>query len=358
MYSGTGTAIYDWIRFAKKRFDFALMMDPTDPDNFEHAATFCRANDVEFLPSSALPLPGCVDFALPCCAQLLANRAFDVVESVSWANAAANILLLNCLPDATVLVYTPHTQPVWTVGERGDTLSVRYVFRLVLQRADVVLIDSFPELQLDLFADHHNKNVFEVPLGVDTERFKNTGKHLPKAVLSVCDFREQRKRADLLLAAFSTAVELAPDLTFTLIGRASDTLELPRNIVPRTTRLGYVSSDDLVTQYQSAAIYALMSDYEAFGLPIAEALCSGTQVVLNRQDTTFALFGELPGVYITTNTDVAATAQVLVNASMGNFDPEQISSAAAVKFSFESTYGKKLSLIEAALQSKTCRSST
>src|SRR5258708_215143 len=47
-------------------------------------------------------------------------------------------------------------------------------------------------------------------------------------------------------------------------------------------RLGYVSDEDLVAIYNLSSIYCQPSFYEGFGLPVLEAVASGTKVVASR----------------------------------------------------------------------------
>ena len=100
----------------------------------------------------------------------------------------------------------------------------------------------------------------------------------------------------------------------------------------------------------------LMSDFEAFGLPIAEALCCGTQVLINRQDVLIDLFDGLPGVNWTVNTSVEHTADILISMCTGATRRQAIRHAASKKFSLKSTYGQKLVHIRSILQSRADRS--
>lgn len=347
MYSGTGTAVFDWIRYARDRFDFSILMDGAVRTNVQVTRDFCELNGVTFIQGRPSPMPGCVDVAITETAAVILAGGYDVIECVSWANAAANLHVLSALPASTNLVYTPHTQPTWTVGEGANTACIAYAFHRMLARSQAVFLDSLAERNLPIVQGAAAGNLHVVPLGVDTERFTPKGLRSQKSVLCVCDFRETRKRVDLLLAAFGRALEDDPSLTLILAGKGSDTCPIPERIASRVVRHGYVSATELVDLYRAAGVFMLMSDFEAFGLPIAEALCSGAPVLINRQEALVDLFGDLPGVTFTRNDDVQATASHLLKIVSGSPSSAAISAAAAEAFSFKRTYGQKMRIISA-----------
>lgn len=77
-------------------------------------------------------------------------------------------------------------------------------------------------------------------------------------------------------------------------------------VTKNTQALGFVSSEDLVSLYNSATVFVMPSLYEGFGLPILEAMQSGCPVITSRE-------GSLP--------EVAGSAAYYVNA----YDEKEIS---------------------------------
>jgi glycosyltransferase involved in cell wall biosynthesis len=345
MYSGTGTAIFDWVAHCRSDFDFAFLMDSSVRVNFAVTAAFCERQEVPLYTSSPLFLAGCPDTGLSAIAQHLQQHTYDFVECVSWANASTNLSVMGAKARNTKLLFTPHSQPFSTLRDHGRYFMVGQVFSKMLHSADAVFIDSMAEKSHPCFAGVPDHKLHSIPLGVDVDKFKPEGMHESYELACVCDCREPRKRMDLLLAAFSAAHRIEPKLKLILAGMGSDALAVPEEIAQAVRRLGYIDSTDLLRLYQTTSAVVLISDYEAFGLPIAEALCCGSRVLLNQQPVLYELFGGLPGVYWTGNTDLSRTAQLMVQLASPDPDFEILSRAAQNKFAFKNTYSKKRDIV-------------
>ena len=166
----------------------------------------------------------------------------------------------------------------------------------------------------------------------------------------MADFREHRKRPDLLLAAFDAAVAVNPNLRPVLVGRDSDRLDVPPRLAACAECLGFVSNEELVRQYRSAHVLLLLSDFEAFGIPVAEALCCGTPVIISTQPEPLSVFGDLPGVTGVPNTDLIAVREALLAHAERTPDRMAIAAAAAARFGLAATHGRKLECVLALMQ--------
>lgn len=346
MYSGTGRSIFDWIRFAKKSFKFSMLMDLENVSNFTITRRFCQENDIPLYPSHNLPLPGCIDSGIREISDHLAAHSYHFIECVSWANAATHLNILAAKGKKQKLVYTPHSQPLWTIPDHERYFMVPIAFKDTLNAADFIFIDSPAETLLDAFSTVGRDKIHCVPLGIDTEQYcPGSFESQAHQILCICDFREQRKRIDLLLNAFSIAYADEPKLRLVLAGNHSESLQIPKHLAPAVTQLGYIEEHSLIDLYRSSALYVLLSDYEAFGLPIAEALCCGCPVLLNQLLTLEALFSSLEGVTFTNNKDIKKTAQWICQLSTAQPNRAMIASQAMKVFSLENTYGRKRSLL-------------
>jgi glycosyltransferase involved in cell wall biosynthesis len=90
---------------------------------------------------------------------------------------------------------------------------------------------------------------------------------------------EPRKNLPALVAAFEALRRRRPELTLALAGLegweqrplATDGVRL----------LGFVSDDELACLYRGASAFAYPSSFEGFGIPVVEALASGTPAVVS-----------------------------------------------------------------------------
>jgi glycosyltransferase involved in cell wall biosynthesis len=97
---------------------------------------------------------------------------------------------------------------------------------------------------------------------------------------------EPRKNLTRALVAFKTLVETGRvDWQFVLVGGSGwknesfyDQLR-KLGIEDRLVFTGYVPEDDLPSLYQGAEVFVYPSVYEGFGLPVLEAMASGTPVI-------------------------------------------------------------------------------
>jgi glycosyltransferase involved in cell wall biosynthesis len=85
---------------------------------------------------------------------------------------------------------------------------------------------------------------------------------------------EPRKNLPLLVAAFQVLRRRHPELTLAIAGLAGWEKEPLAGEGVRL--LGFVSDDELARLYRGAAAFAYPSRFEGFGIPVVEALASGT----------------------------------------------------------------------------------
>nr|WP_246420437.1 glycosyltransferase family 4 protein [Neoroseomonas alkaliterrae] len=285
-------------------------------------------------------MQGAPDAGVADATELAGSGRWSVIEIISWANAATNLGVVTAIRPPTILVFTPHTQPLWTLPEADRFTLVDPSFDRALATSDLVCCDSRAELDV-LAARAAGCPLLYVPLSIDTQRFRpGAAERLPQ-ILCVADFNERRKRTDLALAAIARRMRRDSSTRAVLAGRASQEVSLPADLAERFDLLGYVSAERLVELYQTSRLYLLLSDFEAFGIPIAEALGCGTPVVTTATAEISSLFAGRQGCAVVDNTDDAAVDRA-IDAAFVRTDHAEISASAHASFAPEVTFRSKL----------------
>ena len=134
-----------------------------------------------------------------------------------------------------------------------------------------------------------------IPHGVDDD-FRPIGPPLNRArygvppgpyLLTVGTLR-QRKDPETSIRALSDLVQQGHDLRLVFAGKQQmdpselETIARRANVHERVIFLGYVPREDLPDLYRDAAAFVLPSRLEGFGLPLVEAMASGTPLVAAR----------------------------------------------------------------------------
>ena len=345
LYSGTGTALFDWIRYARDAFEFTILIDVYDAHNFGIAQRFSAENNVCLLPSAPLPQIGCPDWGVADVGLVLRSRRWDYIECVSWANTATNLEVLSHRPPGSILLFTPHTQPFETLIGSDRYQSVAPVFERMLRESDAIFVDSRGELESHTKCTDLKARTLHVPLGVNEEVFRYAPSVPRNQILCLGDFAEPRKRLDLVLAAFARCRQADSTLELAMAGNLSREVRVPRELAKGLRRYGYVALDELVTLYRESKVLLQLSDFEAFGLPIAEALCCGTPVVIPDQPTLRDVFRDLPGVWFVEQDAFEDVASAVSGIPIDPAERRDIAARAADRFSFARTYARKLDLV-------------
>jgi alpha-1,3-rhamnosyl/mannosyltransferase len=135
---------------------------------------------------------------------------------------------------------------------------------------------------VELLGVSEEKVVVALP-GVDRV-FSPAGERarLGKPYLLTVATLEPRKNLGTLVEAYARLGR--DDLLLALVGAEGwgDQPELARRGI---VRLGYVDDDELAGLYRGATVFCYPSRFEGFGLPIVEAMASGTPVVASAHES-------------------------------------------------------------------------
>ncbi len=293
MYSGIGRAIKELCCRLDDRIDFTFALDDRDPRTLRRVweltsrlrGSLCigaHRMEPDWIDPSNVDLPA-----------LVARGDWDLIELIGFANAATGRDVLEHISDRTALCYTPHDQPLSTIMMTAEeAANVATIHRRVLNRADLVLADSPAErLALQRICPQR-LNVRELPLGCDFGSFKPGRIDRPPQLLFVGDLAEPRKRFDRVIEVFADLHQQHPEYQLLVIGNRSDAAadQFPESVRSAVKLRGYVTEAELSDAYATSRALFLLSEVEAFGLPILEAMASGTPVVLSDLETTRSLF--------------------------------------------------------------------
>ena len=209
------------------------------------------------------------------------RRHFDVIHAHSFHAAPA--MMAATVPKVP-LVFTPHFH---AVGHTRVASTIHTVYdplaTLLFRRAACVTCVSAAEAELVLrrypFVQHR---LSIVPLGVDTDALlAATPMKTDRPVILVAGRLEPYKRVDLAIQAFARMRE---DARLVICGTGSHRPALERlvrelELTDKVSFLGQVSDEELRRWQRTATSTLSLSEREAFGLVLLEAVVAGSRVV-------------------------------------------------------------------------------
>jgi glycosyltransferase involved in cell wall biosynthesis len=310
LYSGIGRALFAQARWLSPRVEFTFAIDDANARNRDLLIAFGREIGAEVCVGAGIRHPLGLDVGNAELADLLSGRDWDLVEALCFANTTTNATLLEHLGDQP-LVYTPHNQPLWTVPMSAEQARhVADVHRRMVERSDAVLCDSREERSALQALVPERPNVFYLPLGCDFATLQPGQAERPPHLLFVGDLVEPRKRFDRAIAAFARVWQSRPEMRLVVLGNRSHTMaqQVPAHLRSAVELRGFVTEAELRRSLAESAGLLLLSDYEAFGLPILESLASGTPAFISTLAATHSVFGGFQGVVFCPEDDAHRTA--------------------------------------------------
>jgi mannosylfructose-phosphate synthase len=211
-------------------------------------------------------------------------------------------------------IHTPHSLGWWKQNNMGLDMSAeemekKYRFDerirkefLIYQSCDKIIATT--EQQNDLLQEQYNvlnRHIEVVPPGINENRFSPIRKQDQEAIRERLNMKSKdvlilgrmaaNKGYDLLIRALPALFELVPEANLiAAIGAESKQdiegveelkkLATELGVMDHIKWIGYVSEEDLVHYYRAAAVFALPSRYEPFGMVAIEAMACGTPTVI------------------------------------------------------------------------------
>lgn len=170
----------------------------------------------------------------------------------------------------------------------------RTIGRQTFAAADAVVVISPNEQQLIEQYQLPTKRIILIPPGIDSRELSEP--HPVPAVLHkiagvyalIVSRLAAGKGLERAITVWPDVLRVHPDVHLVIVGddfglkKSLAGLVSQRRLAHRVHLVGYVSRAELVGAYQHAAVLLHPSQYEAFGITVAEALAAGTPVVARR----------------------------------------------------------------------------
>jgi glycosyltransferase involved in cell wall biosynthesis len=225
---------------------------------------------------------------------------WPLVESVTGPVDVCHATGLVPAASAAPLVVTVHDLAFVRYPERFSRHGVATMQRslkVIAKRADAVLCSSQATVSDVIDAGIDSDRVRHVPLGVDAVEVNDSDitrvrrrYALPDRFVLFVGTVEPRKNLVRLATAVSRLDEPLPLVVVGSDGWG-DALDDVHRLATDVRFLGFVPPGDLPACYASATVFAYPSEWEGFGLPVAEAMAQGVPVVTSRGTSTEEVAG-------------------------------------------------------------------
>lgn len=172
-------------------------------------------------------------------------RKFIVTNTMKRGIATANKIM-------AISEFTKQSA-VQELGINPDKITVNYL------QADPMFFNTYSDVELE------------------SARFKY---NLPAQFVFTMGASEPRKNVAGLVRAFESLPEkIQQDFPLIIAGKKWHDRELSIDQNANIRLAGFIDDEDLPKVYQLATVFAFVSKYEGFGMPVLEAMASGTPVI-------------------------------------------------------------------------------
>ncbi len=225
------------------------------------------------------------------------------VGSILWAPANTGPLMVRNQA-LTIHDLSPLEHPEWF---RGNFATWYRLFLPILIRRVRKVFTPSDYVKQKVIRRFGIGNVTVTPNGVNRTFFhphtRQAKFDLPKCYVLFVGTLEPRKNLNLLLQAWNEISDDFKEIWLIIAGIPGNVFK-PLNVsqaVERVHFVGYVDDELLAALYANAAVFVLPSQDEGFGLPVLEAMASGTPVIVSDAGALPEVVGEAGIVFCLSN---------------------------------------------------------
>lgn len=280
-YSGVGKHLFEITRRLLEHYEIEIVTDDFKRENLEALFEFAELHAVKVTVLPGSPPDGSLEPSVKQLgAYVEALPESTVLCAIGWANDFMGRTLLEH-QGRRPLAFVPHYQPTWTVPMDGETANrVEATLARLLREADLVFAVSNEERHL--LSELFGARAVTGFNGVDARVFRPVPVKKEPVVLFVGDLHEPRKRFGVLLRLFEQLRGRFPEYRLEVVGKCEpDALEraIPWHLREHVQVRGRVPLLELPELYSRAKVLLSTSSYEAFCIPLVEAMACGTLAV-------------------------------------------------------------------------------
>jgi glycosyltransferase involved in cell wall biosynthesis len=231
-------------------------------------------------------------------------------------------------------------------GYHARPLLIKLFINFTLRYSDVQLATSKIEFE-ELKKYFKPKNLQLLYHCIDENKYKYSGVAREKIILTVTrliKLNVERKKVLEILDAFAIFIKNYPDYKLVIVGRKEDDgYELVKEKIDRldlrsfVELTGSISDDEKIKLYHRAKVYVQPTDYEGFGMAIAESMACGTPVVTSKSGAVPEVAGD-SAIYVSPNNSeeiAEAIAKLILDKNLYKRLSEEGSQRIKNKFSYE-----------------------
>ncbi|MDH7594218.1 MAG: glycosyltransferase family 4 protein [Methanomicrobiales archaeon] len=281
-------------RLVKRGFEVEVVC--TDPSGKLPRKEVLNGIDITRFPSIA---PKSTIFFSRSIIRYLKRCEYDIIHAHNYHALPAYFAALASRDN---LVFTPHYHGKGSIGITNILLRpYKLLGRKIFEKAKVVICVSEYEKNLVLRDFHlEPSKIAVIPNGIDLEAIQKAEPYEFDGDLILYIGRLERyKHIDVVIRA----MPLIPDAKFFIIGGAgnyrSELLGLVKQLglEERVKFLGHVSDEEKYRWLKTCSLLVNLSDTEAFGITVLEALAAGKPVIVNPKSALGEFVGKFEGVY-------------------------------------------------------------